>query len=223
MGKVLSFAALQALGRSQTRGSPTKSEARHVQESTPVLPHTQTHKPWHTPRLHASVLAPSPALYCSLQSGNFLCFPQRHSLGTNLGPSERAVFPDVGWRSSSRLRVPRVPSSPVRMFVPVENGSYPSLLSLTGGWEWRGDVWMPQIQSPRQCPNTGDTPTVQPGKQIVGQTNLQLVLDKVLNPKSHSHVAPFPPKGLHRDPPPRWAAQLIPLPKTPRIEDANRR
>lgn len=82
---------------------------------------------------------------------------------------------------------------------------------------------MPRIQSPRQCPNTGDTPTVQPGKQIVGQTNLQLVLDKVLNPKSHSHVPPSPPEGLHRDPPPRWAAQLIPLPKTPRIEDANRR
>lgn len=79
---------------------------------------------------------------------------------------------------------------------------------------------MPQIQSPRQCPNTGDTPTVQSGKQIVGQTNLQLVLDKVLNPKSHSHVAPSPPEGLHRDPTLRWAAQQIPLPKTPLIEDA---
>lgn len=51
------------------------------------------------------------------------------------------------------------------------------------------------------------------------QTNLQLVWGKVLDPEFHSHMAPSPPEGLHRDPPLRRAAQLIPLPKSPRIKE----
>lgn len=70
-------------------------------------PHTNTQALAHT-RAPCFNTGPSPGLYRSLQSG-ILCFPQRQPSGTNLGPSERAVFPDVGWRSSSRL----IPKSPV--------------------------------------------------------------------------------------------------------------
>lgn len=108
MGKVLSLCCTPGSWKVLNSWEPHKVRSPHVQESTPALPHTQTHKPWHTPGLHASILAPSPGLYRSLQSG-ILCFPQRQPSGTNLGPSERAVFPDVGWRSSSRL----IPKSPV--------------------------------------------------------------------------------------------------------------
>lgn len=57
------------------------------------------------------------------------------SSGTNLGPSERAVFPDVGWRSSSRLR----PKSPVLTSSYVCScGEW--LLPLTSQSQWRVGV-----------------------------------------------------------------------------------
>lgn len=99
---------------------------------SPIHKHTSLR---HTPGLHASILALSPGLYRSLQSGNVLCFPQRQPLGTNLGPSERAVFPDVGWRSSSRL----IPTSPVLTSSYVCScGEW--LLPLTSQSHWRVGV-----------------------------------------------------------------------------------
>lgn len=128
MGKVLSLCCTPASWKVLNSWEPHKVR-------TPALPHTQTYKPWHTPGLHASILALSPGLYRSLQSGNVLCFPQRQPSGTNLGPSERAVFPDVGWRSSSRL----IPTSPVLTSSYVCScGEW--LLPLTSQSHWRVGV-----------------------------------------------------------------------------------